>query len=233
MLPLDWSGLTTFISYRLSCSGEATEGVEELLRAGPMAKVLILLLVVAAALALRLGWEVVVQAQGSLPLVSASAVAQTDDAPKEDLSGEDVLDCSDFEDQQEAQDSLEADPSDPDNLDADGDGQACEEEFGDEAEGGSTTGSPKSPPPSPKNPQSSPKNPQPSPKTPPPAPKTPPAPAPRPTPPPQPTPAPPPDSGNLFKAGGLQAGPAPLMPNGGCPKEFPVKKRGACYRTST
>jgi outer membrane biosynthesis protein TonB len=185
--------------------------------------VLILLLAVTAALGLRLGWEVLVQAEGRLPVVSASAVAQTDDASEEDLSEEDILDCSDFEDQQEAQDSLEADPSDPDNLDADGDGQACEEEFGDEDGGDSTTGTPKTPPPSPKTPQ-------PSPKTPPSAPKTTPAPAPRPTPPPQPTPAPPPaDSGTLFKAGGSNAGPIPLMKGGSCPKEFPERRGNACY----
>ena len=35
-------------------------------------------------------------------------------------------DCTDFASQAEAQAHLEADPSDPDNLDADDDGQACE-----------------------------------------------------------------------------------------------------------
>ena len=185
-----------------------------MLPTGSIAKVLILLLTVTAALGLRLGWEVLVQAEGRLPVVSASAVAQTEDASEEDLSGEDILDCSDFEDQQEAQDSLEADPSDPDNLDADGDGQACEEEFGDEASGGSTTATPRTPPPSPKAP--------------PPAPKTA-APAPRPTPPPQPAPTPPPDSGTLFKAGGPMTGAVPAMPSGKCPREFPEKRGGACY----
>jgi hypothetical protein len=57
-----------------------------------------------------------------------------------------------------------------------------------------------------------------------------PAPAPRPTPPPQPSPAPPPDSGTLFKAGGSTTGALPLMPNGSCPKEYPVKQGKACYR---
>jgi len=36
------------------------------------------------------------------------------------------LDCADFATQQEAQAELERDPSDPNNLDADGDGVACE-----------------------------------------------------------------------------------------------------------
>ena len=44
---------------------------------------------------------------------------------------------------------------------------------------------------------------------------------------PQPTPAPAPQ----FKAGGSEAGPVPLMPSGGCPKEFPVKQGKACYPT--
>lgn len=37
------------------------------------------------------------------------------------------LDCADFGSQEEAQAALDADPSDPNNLDADDDGLACEE----------------------------------------------------------------------------------------------------------
>jgi hypothetical protein len=62
-------------------------------------------------------------------------------------------------------------------------------------------------------------NPEPSPQPPPPAPSPPPQPAPRPSPPPVPP----------FNAGGPKAGPAPLMPGGGCPKEFPQKRGEACY----
>ena len=51
----------------------------------------------------------------------------------------------------------------------------------------------------------------------------PPSPGPRPSPPPEP-------DGTLFKAGGSEVGPLPLMPNGGCPKEFPTKKGNGCYR---
>jgi hypothetical protein len=58
-------------------------------------------------------------------------------------------------------------------------------------------------------------------KTTPPAPPT----RPAPPPPPRPTPAPAPP----FNAGGAEAGPVPLMPNGSCPKEFPVKQGRACY----
>lgn len=33
----------------------------------------------------------------------------------------------------------------------------------------------------------------------------------------------------LFESGGPEDGPAPLMPGGGCPEEFPVEKDGGCY----
>ena len=36
--------------------------------------------------------------------------------------------------------------------------------------------------------------------------------------------------GSLLDAGGPQQGPVPSMPSGGCPKEYPVQKSGACYR---
>ncbi len=41
---------------------------------------------------------------------------------------------------------------------------------------------------------------------------------------------PPEDPGALMKAGGSSEGPVPLMPGGNCPKEFPTKQNGACYR---
>jgi hypothetical protein len=34
---------------------------------------------------------------------------------------------------------------------------------------------------------------------------------------------------NLFDSGGPTEGPLPLMADGSCPKEFPVKRGGACY----
>ena len=90
--------------------------------------------------------------------------------------------------------------------------------------GGGTTGAPKTqtpPPPTPKTPS------PPAPKTPSPAPKTP-SPAPDP---PTPAPDPPPDQGTLMNAGGPTTGPVPMMPNGSCPRELPVKRDGACYST--
>jgi hypothetical protein len=35
--------------------------------------------------------------------------------------------------------------------------------------------------------------------------------------------------GNLLQAGGPTSGPLPLMPDGGCPREFPTMREGACY----
>jgi hypothetical protein len=35
--------------------------------------------------------------------------------------------------------------------------------------------------------------------------------------------------GNLLEAGGPSSGPVPLMPDGGCPREFPTMRDGACY----
>lgn len=37
------------------------------------------------------------------------------------------------------------------------------------------------------------------------------------------------DKGSLLEAGGSEEGPAPMMPDGSCPKEFPVDSGGACY----
>jgi hypothetical protein len=35
--------------------------------------------------------------------------------------------------------------------------------------------------------------------------------------------------GNLLEAGGPTSGPLPLLPDGGCPREFPTMRDGACY----
>ena len=53
------------------------------------------------------------------------------------------------------------------------------------------------------------------------------------SPPPKPNPSPKPKpKGNLFDSGGPTIGPAPLMPGGGCPKEYPIKRADACYTES-
>jgi micrococcal nuclease len=60
------------------------------------------------------------------------------------------LDCDDFDSQGEAQEALEDDPSDPNGLDADSDGIACEQSSGDSDDTASPTASPAaSPSPSP------------------------------------------------------------------------------------
>ena len=48
----------------------------------------------------------------------------------------DPFDCADFDSQQEAQAELDRDPSDPSNLDADNDGEACEVFLYDDPGGG-------------------------------------------------------------------------------------------------
>jgi hypothetical protein len=52
---------------------------------------------------------------------------------------------------------------------------------------------------------------------------------PEPTPSPSPVPQPNPD---LFDSGGPTVGPAPPMPDGECPKEYPIKRADACYTQS-
>ena len=145
---------------------------------------------------------------------------------------EELLFCEDFDSQAEAQQHLRDDPSDPDELDeeeGEDDGIACEtfsydnpeEDLNpvtaaiDEPE--TTSGAqPKTAPPPPST------TPRPTPPPPPPTPPRPPS--------PPPSPPPEPNPGTLMNAGGPTAGPAPRMPHGSCPKEFPQQRSGACYR---
>jgi hypothetical protein len=84
--------------------------------------------------------------------MSTSAVAQKTDG--DPVQSEESLVCEDFADREEAQDKFDSDPGAPDlaALDPDGDGEVCEEEFGDSPDGttsgsvqpgGSTTGAPR------------------------------------------------------------------------------------------
>jgi hypothetical protein len=173
------------------------------------------------------------------------------------------LNCSDFDTQQEAQDELDADPSDPNNLDDDNDGVACENLPSD----GDSTSSPDDDPSSasdddlssasdddlssasdedlssdsdddPLFNSTSPDSDPPTkataggataqssgrPKT-----STPAAPKTPATPPKPPSSSAPPSGGTLMSAGGPTTGPVPVMPDGGCPKEFPDLRDGACY----
>ena len=153
-----------------------------------------------------------------------------------------TLSCSDFDSQADAQAELRRDPADPNGLDGPPgpaftgvQGVACEElpppkdtdpvlpEVGSGPSGSTPPGGPgvRSTPPGGPGPGSS----------------TPPRPK-------DPAPAsgallntgesprsedPAPDSGILLDAGGEVTGPVPLMPNGSCPKEFPILQSGVCY----
>ena len=122
--------------------------------------------------------------------------------------------CASFGSQQSAQAELERDPSDPNDLDSDSNGRACD----DYDYSASTTNntinstttqsstSPSSTSPSTTSPSTtSPSSPSPSSK-------------PRPQ-----------GDRNLLNAGGPTNGPAPLMPDGTCPPEFPTKHKNLCY----
>jgi len=71
---------------------------------------------------------------------TASATASPEPTSSAPTSSGD-LDCSDFGSQAEAQAALDADPSDPNGLDAEGDGEACEAS----SFGGGSTASPSAP----------------------------------------------------------------------------------------
>ncbi len=180
---------------------------------GLASRLAIALLIISVGLCLRVAWE-----------FTPPAAAQAEG------------NCGDFSSQADAQASLREDPSDPNNLDEDGDGIACLNARYSNPErdvipvprdgdtpgntSGTTTSEPTTPRPTPSP------TPQPGPT---------PSPTPQPAPPPQPdpTPGPTPGSGTLMNAGGPSAGPAPLMPDGTCPAEYPVKRGGACYTSGS
>jgi hypothetical protein len=138
-------------------------------------------LVLAAGFVSRITYE-------QLVYPSTPAVAQTDQ-----------YDCASFGSQESAQAELDRDPSDPNNLDPDGNGQACDDyNYG---TSGTNNASPSSPAPSSEPSNDASASPKPS----------------------------PPQNDNLFDSGGPTNGPVPLMPDGGCPVEFPVQHNGLCY----
>ena len=121
----------------------------------------------------------------------------------------DQYDCASFGSQQSAQVELDRDPSDPNNLDSDGNGIACDDySYGGSVAASSvspSTAAPSSPPPG--KPSASPS----------PASNS------------SPRPEPPPKRRNLFDAGGPTNGPVPVMADGACPAEFPVSRNGLCH----
>jgi hypothetical protein len=117
--------------------------------------------------------------------------------------------CASFGSQQSAQAELERDPSDPNDLDSDGNGRACDDyDYSASTTNNtiSSTTTQRSPSPSTTSPSTtSPSSPSPSSK-------------PRPQ-----------GDRNLLNAGGPTNGPAPLMLDGTCPPEFPTKHNNLCY----
>src|SRR5215210_870634 len=128
------------------------------------------------------------------------------------LAQADQYDCASFGSQESAQVELDSDPSDPNNLDSDGNGIACDDyPYGTSGSVAASTPAPSTPAPSsapPVEPSAS-------------ASPTSNASA-------SPKPRPPQKSRNLFASGGPTNGPVPLMADGGCPVEFPVKHDGLC-----
>ena len=175
-------------------------------------RLLITALVLASGFTLRVAWE---------ELANPTTPALAQDDPRIGY------DCADYDSQADAQAALRQDPSDPNVLDEDNDGVACETydypagtprdetpvtDTGDgttsSASPSTTTSSPSptttSASPSPTTSSASPSATQ--------------------------------DqyqqaTGNTrpFNAGGPANGHVPLMPDGSCPSEFPTERNGACY----
>ena len=161
-------------------------------RMGTKASKLVMVgLVLVAGLVLRVAYE-------QLVYPSKPAVAQSDQ-----------YDCASFGSQESAQAVLDSDPSDPNNLDSDGNGRACDDyPYGTSgsvaassvASSAATTSSASPGKPSrtgASSKASAPPRPQ--------------------------------ATHNLFDSGGPTDGPVPLMADGGCPVEFPVKHSGLCH----
>ena len=134
---------------------------------------------------------------------SKSAVAQADQ-----------YDCASFGSQEAAQATLDSDPSDPNNLDSDGNGIACDDyPYGTGGSVAAGSGSSSSAAPSSASPSSSSSG----------------KPSKRRAPSKASAPPRPQKTHKLFKSGGPTNGPVPLMADGGCPAEFPVKHNGLCH----
>ena len=136
-------------------------------------RLLIAILVLASGFTLRVAWD-------ELANPATPAFAQTDQ-----------YDCASFGSQESAQTELDRDPSDPSNLDPDGNGIACEDyDYG--VDTTSAAGDQYSSAAGDQYQQDL-------------------------------------GSGDLFNSGGSSIGPVPLMPDGGCPSQFPAERDGACY----
>src|SRR5215212_2650055 len=157
-----------------------------------MSKLVMVGLVLAAGFVLRATYEQIVNP-------SKLAVAQTDQ-----------YDCASFGSQESAQTQLDSDPSDPNNLDADGNGRACDDyAYGASGSIAASSVAPNSVAASSASPSSSSSS----------------SPSSKASAPPKPQ-----KTHNLFDSGGPTNGPVPLMADGSCPVEFPVKHNGLCHQ---
>ena len=161
-----------------------------------MSKLVIVGLVLVAGFVLRGTYEQIIYP-------SKSAMAQADQ-----------YDCASFGSQESAQVELDSDPSDPNNLDSDGNGIACDNyPYGTSGSVAASTPAPSTPAPSsapPDEPSASASPISNSSAS-------------------SPKPKPPQGSRNLFASGGPTNGPVPLMADGGCPAEFPARRNGLCH----
>jgi hypothetical protein len=144
-------------------------------------KIAVMVLVLAAGFVSRVTYEQVVNP-------STPALAQ-----------EDQYDCASFGSQESAQSELDRDPRDPNNLDPDGDGQAC-----DDYDYGGTSSTNSASPSS--NASAAPEADEQDDRT-----------------------KRRRQDYNLMKSGGPHDGPVPLMPDGSCPAEFPTRQNGLCH----
>ena len=181
-------------------------------------KILVVVLVLAAGFVSRVTYE---------QLINPSTPA---------LAQEDQYDCPSFGSQESAQAELERDPRDPNNLDPDGNGQACE----DYDYGSTNSASPSSSasPATTSSPESTTGGSQSSPS---PTSDSSPTSSASPTSDASPSSSASPSSDasaspqaetqddDLMRSGGPDGGPVPLMPDGGCPEEFPSSRNGLCY----
>ena len=94
-----------------------------------------LITLIGCALTARVTWELAGDPAAPAP-IEASFASSRGGGPEIELAQADAtgdgaaadLDCEDFSSQQEAEATLNADPSDPNNIDEDGDGVPCEGE---------------------------------------------------------------------------------------------------------
>ena len=133
---------------------------------------------------------------------------------KQAVAQADQYDCASFGSQSSAQVELDRDPSDPNNLDADGNGRACDDyDYGTSGSVAASSVEPSSPAPVSTSPSSA------SPDT-----SSSSAASGSASAPPKPQ-----KTHKLFASGGSTEGPVPLMPNGDCPVEFPEKHNSLCH----